>query len=287
MTRLGRLAIWALAAAAVAYLALLTALYANQRSFIYPGWAHPSAPRAPLDPTYHVVSFRTTDGLHLRAFYRPPASGKPVILFFHGNGGSITSGEEALTPLATAGYGIFLPEYRGYGGNPGTPSEAGLYRDGRGAVAWLKTRGVGAEHIVVIGYSLGSGVATQIASEIRPRALILIAGLASMPKVVSAKLPYVPAALHVTERFDNMSKIRGIQCPILLIHGLADRTVPVDNSLALKGVRPDVPLRLIRGADHDVIFLPVTGPIVLDWLSQTLNARSGVEGAHRHAIQAP
>lgn len=113
-------------------------------------------------------------------------------MFFHGNGDSLAGAGTATKLLETRGYGLLLVEYRGYGGNPGKPSESGLYLDGRAAMAWLATQQTGPERIVLIGNSLGSGTAVQLAREGPVAALILISGFTSLADVVSDHYPWVP-----------------------------------------------------------------------------------------------
>ena len=91
----------------------------------------------------------------------------PVILFFHGNGDSVAGSAVAVQHVSPRpGYGAVLPEYRGYAGLPGTPNEQGLYRDARAARRWMTAQGITPARTIIIGYSLGSGVATQSAVEL-------------------------------------------------------------------------------------------------------------------------
>jgi acetyl esterase/lipase len=146
----------ALGVAAVAsalYVGLIAWLYWNQRRFIYPAPAGDSIASSP-NPDSQIVLIRTADQLDIRAIYRPARGGRPTILFFHGNGDSLAGSEEATRLFAAQGYGLLLPEYRGYGGNPGAPSEAGLYRDGAPALEWLASQGIAGQRTIVIGHSL-------------------------------------------------------------------------------------------------------------------------------------
>lgn len=140
---------------ATLYLAAAGVLFARQRAFIYPAPA--SAPRVDLPAGFARVRTSTSDGLRLDALYRPAENGAPTIVFFHGNGDSLAGAREATRVLAEADYGLLLPEYRGYAGNDGHPTEVGLYCDGVAALDWLAQRGVPARRIVLIGNSLGSG----------------------------------------------------------------------------------------------------------------------------------
>jgi len=226
---------------------------------------------------FDEVMLTTTDGLKLRALYRAPRPGMPTLLMFHGNGHAVFGSASAMRPLIADGYGMLLSEYRGFGGNPGQPSEQGLYRDARAAWAWLGGRGVPASRIVIIGYSLGSGVAAQLALEHRPRALVLIAGYTGIAHVTRQHYPWIPAELLVTERFRTIDKLPRIACPILLLHGRDDDTVPADNSVALAKARPGARLELVAGTGHGIIYRDDTMRRIDAWLKATASARTSVD----------
>jgi pimeloyl-ACP methyl ester carboxylesterase len=157
------------------YVVALALLWWKQRSFIYPVSAVSGAASAP-DQGSRVVRLTTEDGYDLQTIYRPARPGFPTVVFFHGNGDSLVGGQQATRVLAARGYGLLLPEYRGYGGNEGVPNEVGLYRDGKATLLWLASQGIRAEQTVVIGNSLGSGVATEIAATNHIGALVLVSG---------------------------------------------------------------------------------------------------------------
>lgn len=266
--RLRRVAIGLLVAIALLYLAVVAALYIYQRRLIYPGWWYGTGVVHPDHIGYRDIKVATSDGLRGRLLYRPPQPGKPVILFFHGNGDSVLGSMVAVERLVAAGYGAVLPEYRGYNGNPGTPDEQGLYRDARAARAWMAANGIGPGQTVIVGYSLGTGVAAQMALESPPRALVLVSPYASLVRVTAARLPWLPADWLVSERFDTAAKIGRIACPILLVHGTTDTTIPPDNSVVLKRLRPDAYRALIVGKGHEAVFTPPAQALIARWLAR-------------------
>lgn len=264
--RLRRAAIGLLIAAALIYIAIVGLLYTFQRRLIYPGWYFGTAAVHPDHSGYRDVEVTTSDGLRGHLLYHPAQPGKPVILFFHGNGDSVLGSIVAMRQLVAAGYGAVLPEFRGFNGAPGIPDEQGLYRDARAARAWMIANGIGSDRTVIIGYSLGSGVATQMALEQAPSALILVAPYASIAHVAAARFWWLPANLLVSERFDTAAKIGRIACPILLIHGGADTTIPPENSALLKTLRPDADREVISGVGHGVVFEQPTQELMARWL---------------------
>ncbi len=174
-----------------------------------------------------AVEYHTEDGLVIGGWYRPARNGLATLAYFHGNAGHHGDRADLVEPYFDAGYGVLLAGYRGYGGNPGQPDEDGLYADGRAAISWLSDTGVPADHLVLFGESLGTGVAVQMAIEHEIAGLILQAPFTSTVDVGQYMVPFLPVSLLVTQRFDNLSKIDRISAPLLLIHGEADGIVPV------------------------------------------------------------
>ncbi len=263
--RLRRIAVRTLIGLALVYVVAIGLLWGFQRRLIYPGWAFGTHAVKVDQSAYRDVAITAADGVKGHLLYAPPRDGKPVILFFHGNGDSTAGGVVALEPFVAAGYGAVIPEYRGFAGSPGEPSEAGLYADARAARAWMAANGIAANRTVVFGYSIGTGVAVQTASEATPLALVLVAGHAGIAHVVGERMPLVPGWL-VSERFDNAAKIGGIACPILLIHGTADTTIPPDNARILLARQPRATLVLFPGVGHDVVWDPAAQARIAAWL---------------------
>jgi len=265
--RLRKFAIRTLGAAALLYIAVIGLLYAFQRRLIYPGWAFGTAAVNPDRSGYRDVEVTTSDGLRGRLLYHPPQPGRPVVLFFHGNGDSVLGSMVAVRSLVAAGYGAVLPEYRGFNGAPGVPDEQGLYKDARAARTWMTANGIGPDRTIIIGYSLGTGVAAQMALEQAPRALVLVAPYASIAHAAAARFWWLPAASLISEQFDTAAKIGRIACPILLIHGDADTTILPENSAELAALRPDARRIVFHGMGHEVVFRAPAQQAIADWLA--------------------
>ncbi|MDO8607748.1 MAG: alpha/beta hydrolase [Phaeospirillum sp.] len=210
------------------YLALIGVLALSQRSMIY----HPDPTRSdPVEagvPEMVPVPLKADDGWLIGGWYAPPRDpAKATVVFFHGNSGTIGSRAFKARVLLDAGYGVFLLEYRGYGGNPGRPTEAGLYADGHAAIQWLTSRGVSASRLVLYGESLGSGVAMEMTRLIEPMMVVLECPFTSLPDLAPSYILPVLARAAMVDRFDNLSKIGGLKAPLLVVHGDLDETTPV------------------------------------------------------------
>jgi len=216
---------WVVAGVA-AYGAVLGTLFAFQRNLLYFPAADVGAPADHDVPEMAVVRYVTADGLTLTGWYRPAADGRPTLVYFHGNGGHFGERAFKVRPFLDAGYGVLLAEYRGYGGNPGRPSERGLYADARAALGWLAGQGVPAGRVVLYGESLGSGVAVQMATEHPVAGLVLEAAFVSITAIGARRYPFVPVHLLLRDRFDNLAKIGRVRAPVLVVHGERDETVP-------------------------------------------------------------
>jgi uncharacterized protein len=211
------------------YLALLVLLFFMQRSLLFvPNRQRPDLAEAELDAATRPIELLTADGLRLLAWYRPPP-GNPgaVLLYLHGNAGHIGHRGDRVRPYLDAGFGMLLLEYRGYGGNPGQPSEAGFYSDARAALDFLVQQGVTAERVVLYGESLGTGVAVQMAVERGCGALVLEAAYTSVVAVAQSRYWMFPVRHLVLHKFDSLSKIGRVRCPVFIMHGERDRIIPI------------------------------------------------------------
>ena len=233
---------------------VLALVWTMQRRLMYfPSGAVPTA--ADIGTDIEPVSFGTTDGLRLSGWFVGASGPSPrvAVLVFNGNAGN----REHRLPLAAAlhrhGLQVLLLDYRGYGGNAGIPTEAGLAADGRAARAYLASRpDVDASRIVYFGESLGTAVAVRLAVEHPPAALILRSPFTSMADVGQHHYPFLPVRLLLRDRFAAIDRIGEIRVPLLVIAGGRDRIVPIDYSRRLydAAVAPKT-LLVLPDADHN------------------------------------
>src|ERR1700728_1397814 len=207
------------------YLGLAAVLYFTQRSLMYfPDTAHVTPEQAGLS---HVeeVPLTTADGAHITVWHAPPVEGKPVVLYFHGNGGALHYRVARFQKLIEDGIGLVALEYRGYGGNSGSPSEAGLIADSEAAYAFAAAR-YSTSQIVVWGESLGTGVAVALASEKPVGRAILEAPFTSAAAVAKKQYWFMPVGLLMKDQFHSDERIGKITAPLLILHGFKDHVVP-------------------------------------------------------------
>jgi fermentation-respiration switch protein FrsA (DUF1100 family) len=255
-----------LAGLAIVYLGALALLYFFQQKLLYfPDVERPSAgPEGLLRP----VAYRSSDGIALNSLYRaPPSAAAQVLLHFHGNAGNIGDRVERIVPYAEAGMGVLLAEYRGFGGNSGSPNEQGLYDDARAAIGFLRQQGVEPGRMVFYGESLGSGVAVQMATEFACGALVLEAPYSSVADVAQGRYWMFPVRALVRDKFDSTAKIARVRCPIFIMHGTADQVIPIRYGERLYGLAPSPKeMKVYPGLGH-VQFDEVRGfDAVLDFL---------------------
>lgn len=184
----------------------------------------------------------------LNAWHWPARSDKPTLLYFQGNAGHIGHRANKLLALREEGFGLLLAGYRGYGGNPGRPSEEGLIADGRAQLEWLLTNG---HSVVLYGESLGSGVAVALAADPRVKASILEAPFDSVAAIAQRRYPIFPAARLLREKWDSKAWTSTLRGPVLWIHGTADRVVPKRHGERLFASLPAPKTQVILdGAGH-------------------------------------
>jgi uncharacterized protein len=245
------------------YLVIVLAIVFFQRKLIY----HPTQSdrllaaesRLPKG-NVHDVSIETTDGLILNGWHFLPkgkickdqkacdralAQAEWVVLYFHGNSGNRKRRDLDCRPFTGHGGHVFLFDYRGYGDNPGSPSESSLMSDARQLWKYVtEEREVPASRILIFGESLGGGVATGLSAELceagtPPGGLILRATFSSLGDVGSHRYPWLPVRWCLIDRFPSVEHIPMVTCPILQIHGERDRIVPIKFARKLFTAAPD------------------------------------------------
>lgn len=173
------------------------------------------------------------DGARLIAWYAPPAPGQPTILYFHGNAGNLASRSERVRRYVSRGYGVLFLSYRSYGGSTGDPSERANVADAKLAYDSLIADGTDPDDIFVYGESLGSGVAVQLAADNEIGGLVLDAPYTAIVDVAALAYPYLPVRPFMFDRYETMRYLPRVKAPLLVLHGEADRVIPVEMGKAI------------------------------------------------------
>ncbi|MET8151588.1 alpha/beta hydrolase [Actinoplanes sp. NPDC049668] len=236
---------------------LLVVLWVLQRRLIYLPDRGSPPPAAQVLPGARDVTLRTADGLRLAAWLVTPPPGGPdqraAVLVAPGNAGH----RQARAPLAAAlsarGLTVLLVDYRGYGGNPGGPSEQGLAQDIRAARAYLiEQAGVRADRLLYYGESLGAAVVTALAAQHPPAGLILRSPFTDLPAAGQEHYPFLPVRLLARDRFPVAGLIGQITVPTLVVYGTADSVIAPAQSLTVaQAAAGRARVVAVEGADHN------------------------------------
>ncbi len=226
-----------LGAAVVALLAVvLTALlWVFQRQLVYLPDPGPRQPADAVLPGARDVALQTADGLTLAGWYLPgPSPDAPAVLVANGNAGHRGLRAPLARALRDAGLGVLLFDYRGYAGNPGSPSERGLALDVRAARAFLLgDAGVPADRLLYLGESLGAAVVTELAVEHPPAGLVLRSPFVDLPSVAAVHNPFLPVRALLRDRFPVAEQVARVQAPTTVVCGTGDSIVPPEQSRAV------------------------------------------------------
>ena len=181
-----------------------------------------------------------------------------TIIFCYGNSGSMNDFSTTADLFHDIGVNYVMFDYRGFGKSTGIPSEDGTYEDAEAVLNYvLSISNIDTNNIFYLGYSLGSGVATELTLRCKPRGLIIVSGFTSMDDMVDYYTTYdLPGSWVLDAKYDNYSKIDKIKVPLIIFHGTADTIVPtwMGKTNNNKAKEPKT-LVLIDGADHHTVFL--------------------------------
>ncbi|HEX5136737.1 MAG TPA: alpha/beta hydrolase [Planctomycetota bacterium] len=253
-----------LALVAGAYVLVVALVYLFQRKLQY--FPAPEAP--PLPKGAEDVRLEAADGTALRAWHWPGAC---TVLVLHGNAGHRGYRLHIAQGLVAKGYGVFLLDYRGYGGSAGSPTEEGLLLDSEASVRWLREHGT--RRIAYYGESLGCGVAALLAAKEPPAAIVFQSGADSLARVGRKVYPWLPIGLLMKDRYEAAEAMRGVRCPVLSVHGDADELIPWERGRALfDAAASPKEWWLVEGAGHNDV-IDVAGPAFFDRVATLLSGK--------------
>jgi hypothetical protein len=233
------------------YLAIAAYLFVMQARLIYfPDRTLDASPQD-IGLAYEPMHLRAADGVAISGWFVPHEGATAAVLLLHGNGGNMSNMLDHVAFYHELGYSTLLIDYRGYGESEGTPSERGLYADGEAAWRYLReTRGYAAHDVVLVGLSLGGGVASHLAAREAPGALILDSTFTSMVDLAWAHYPWLPVPLLLRHRYLTAERIGAVNAPLLLIHSRDDRLIPFSHAERLYSLARDPKTLVTISGDH-------------------------------------
>jgi fermentation-respiration switch protein FrsA (DUF1100 family) len=248
------------------YLAAVCYLFLFQRDYVFkPGGTLTPVAQAGI-PALEAVTIDAADGVKLIGWHVQAATGKPTVLYFHGNAGNFSERLPRFKQIAESGFGLLVMSYRGYPGSGGAPSEAALFSDALETFDWLSKR---ADDIVVHGESLGTGIAAYVAAERDVRALVLEAPYTAALDVAAETYPWVPVPYLMRDPFLTREYIKLVSEPVLIVHGTADRVIPVAHGRRLFEIAGEPKeLAIVEGAGHGDLWRRGLWSIVMTFLEE-------------------
>jgi uncharacterized protein len=239
---------------AVLLAVLVGMLWTVQRRLIYLPGGEPVPAAADALPGGRDVELRTADGLSLGAWFVPgPAADAPAVLVANGNGGHRGLRAPLARALSAAGLAVLLFDYRGYGGNPGSPSEAGLALDVRAARSYLLDEaGILPGRLIYFGESLGCAVVTELAVEHPPAGLVLRSPFVDLAAVAGEHYPFLPVRALLRDRYPVAEQVARVRAPTTVVYGSGDTIVPPAQSRRVADAAAQLHRRVeVPGADHN------------------------------------
>jgi fermentation-respiration switch protein FrsA (DUF1100 family) len=233
----------------IAYvIVVLIAMFLETR-LVYPA---PGAQRGDwnvTDPPHEDVWFTSADGTRLNGWLVLHATSKRVILYSHGNGQNVALKVKLLAFLSDRlRASVFVYDYRGYGRSEGTPSEAGCIADGQAARAWLCERlGIQPSDIILVGHSLGGGIAVALAADGGAKALVIENTFSRMVDVAAFSHWWLPVRLVMRNRYDSLARIQQYDGPLFQTHGTDDMLIPIQFGKDLFATSPSKTKRFLEG----------------------------------------
>jgi len=173
------------------------------------------------------IVFKAADGTKLIAWYLPARGGKPTLLYFPGNSGNTACRAGKIATIGSDGYGVFMLNYRRYGGSKGRPTEARITADAVSAYDCLRGQGVAPHDIVAYGESLGTAVATRLTLQRHVKALVLEAPFTSIVDVGKLLWKGFPLGVIMVDQYRTIDRIADITVPLFIVHGGRDAIIPL------------------------------------------------------------
>ena len=260
-----------------AWLIVFGLAFTGQRSMLYLPFGQLASPDAVGLADVEQRMLATPDGAQLVVWRGMAAAGKPTILYFHGNAGKLGHRVDKFSGLLAQGYGLYAMSYRSFSGSTGTPTEVRNIADAMLAYDDVRREGVTAADIILLGESLGTGVALQVAARRAVAGVVLDSPYTSIADIAALRFPYLPVHWAMLDQYDSKAHIAAVHAPILILHGEHDAVVPVSMGRALAQLKPNATqLVVFPDGDHHNVFAVGGLDAIKAWLA-ALAGRAGVD----------
>jgi len=245
---------WTILGTAVGgYLVVCGAARLGYRTVLYPA---PSDVRQPTLSGANVLTIEGADEATVHGLYSPAPDGAATVVYFHGNGEQMADVVPFARALRDHGLGVLVIEYPGYGlSSHAAPSEESLYAAAEVALSHARDElGVEVQQTVLMGHSLGTGVATEMARRGHGGRLVLVSPFTSMVAMAQRAAPILPMRWIIGDRYDNEAKAAEVEADVLIFHGDRDALIPVEMSVTLAELFSDARLTVVPDAGHNDVF---------------------------------
>lgn len=243
-------------AGVIAYVGLVVLIDVFQSRMVYQPVRELQMNPGSIGLVYEDVTFETDDEILLTGWFIPEKTAEKTVLFCHGNGGNISHRLDSIRIFHELGLNTFIFDYRGYGRSAGKPTEKGTYKDADAAWRYLvDARGVLPRNIIVFGRSLGGSLAAWVAANHSPGALILESSFISIPELGASLYPWLPVRMLSRFKYDTLSRLKEIRCPVLVVHSRDDELIPFDHGQALFDAAREPKDFLVIEGSHNEGFL--------------------------------
>ncbi len=255
----------------VLYLLLFLFLYIFQSKFIYFPFKELSTTPESLGLEYEDVIFNSSDGLKLHGWFIPKENHRCVLLFCHGNAGNISHRLDSIEIFNRLGMSVFIFDYNGYGKSSGKPSEDNTYKSAESAWNYLiNKKHIKPNDIILFGRSLGGSIATWLAMNHTPKALIIESTFTSMKELASRFYIFMPVRLLLRYNYNTIGYLKTVKAPVMVIHSRDDELVPFNHAIELYDAANTPKDFLEITGDHNEGFM-ISGNLYIKGLKKFLD----------------
>lgn len=233
----------------ILYVAFCILFYTSQENFLFPAKKIADDYKIDSSLNFEELTLKVSDEVQLSGILFNANQSKGIVLHFHGNEQNILDMESLAKPFVDMGYSFVSMDYRTYGKSTGTLSEENLFLDAKLFLELLEKRGWKQSDIILMGHSIGTGIATQLASISNTKALILYAPYYTFKDLISEKMPILPIGMLIKYPLNSAKYMESVNCPVLILHGTLDELVPINHAKKLSKINGK--LISIENGEHE------------------------------------